>query len=163
MAKLSFWEIKRHLPAVVVGSSLGALIALEAARIGLKSPLVLLAPALGFGARWTEKLPEGDPILFFHHGEGRELPIHRQFFEEMARVDSDRDPPPVPVTVVMGTRDESVPFELVGEVWRRWEQSGRLPADSRFVEITGGDHGLLDHVDRIAEVFRCAVGLRSEV
>ena len=82
MARLSFWEIKRHLPAVVVGSSLGAVVALEAARIALKAPLVLIAPALGFGSRWTEKLPEGDPVRFFHFGEERELPIHRRFFTD---------------------------------------------------------------------------------
>src|SRR5262249_30265201 len=80
MARLSFWEIKRHMPAVVVGSSLGAMVALEAARMGLKAPLVLIAPALGFGGRWMEKLPEGDPIRIFHFGDERELPIHRRFF-----------------------------------------------------------------------------------
>ena len=37
-------------PAVVVGSSLGALVALEAAKRGVRAPLVLIAPALGFGA-----------------------------------------------------------------------------------------------------------------
>jgi len=154
MARLSFWEIKRHLPAVVVGSSLGAVVALEAARIALKAPLVLLAPALGFGNRWTEKLPEGDPVRFFHHGEERELPIHRRFFEEMARSDSDREPPEIPVSVLMGARDESVPIDLVREVWRRWEDSGRLWPGSRFVEIADGDHGLVDHVERIAAEIR---------
>ncbi len=154
MAKLSFWEIKRHMPAAVVGSSLGAMVALEAARIGLKAPLVLVAPAIGLGARWTERLPEGDPLFFFHHGEGRELPIHRRFFEEMARADADRDPPPVPLTVLMGTEDESVPIEFVREAWRRWEESGSLAADSRFLAISGGDHGLLDHVERIAQEIR---------
>lgn len=154
MARLCFWEIKRHLPAVVVGSSLGALVALEAARIALKAPLVLVAPALGFGSRWTERLPPGDPVRFFHFGEERELPIHRRFFEEMAQADPDRDPPEVPVTVFMGARDESVPIDLVRTVWRRWEESGRLCSGSRFVEIADGDHGLVDHVERIAAEIR---------
>jgi pimeloyl-ACP methyl ester carboxylesterase len=159
MAKLSFWEIKRHLPAVVVGSSLGAMVALEAARIALKAPLVLVAPALGFGNRWTEKLPEGDPVRFFHFGEERELPIHRRFFEEMARADSDHDPPEVPVSVLMGARDESVPIDLVRGVWRRWEDSGRLSPGSRFVEIADGDHGLVDHVEWIAAEIRSRLSL----
>jgi pimeloyl-ACP methyl ester carboxylesterase len=159
MARLSLWEIKRHLPAVVVGSSLGAMVALEAARIALKAPLVLVAPALGFGNRWTEKLLEGDPVRFFHFGEERELPIHRRFFEEMARSDSDREPPEVPVSVLMGARDESVPIGLVRGVWRRWEESKRLRPGSRFVEIAGGDHGLVDHVERIAAEIRSRLSL----
>lgn len=143
-------------PAVVVGSSLGALVALEAARRGIPSPLVLIAPALGFGARWTEKLAPGDPVRFFHHGRERELAIHRRFFEEMTRVDVDREPPPVRVAVVMGEKDESVPFEGVRDVWRRWEGSGRLVEGSRFVPIRDGDHGLVAHVGIIADEIRDA-------
>jgi pimeloyl-ACP methyl ester carboxylesterase len=154
MARVSFWEIKKHLPAVVVGSSLGAMVALEAARIALAAPLVLIAPAVGFGSRWVQALPPGDPISFFHHAEGRELPIHRRFFEEMARVKADREPPAGPVTLLMGTRDESVPFALVRKVWDRWQEGGRLHPASRFVEISGGDHGLIEHIDAIAQAIR---------
>ncbi len=137
-------------PSVVVGSSLGALVALESCRRGVRAPLVLIAPALGFGTRWTDKLEPGDPVPIFHHGENRELGIHRRFFEQMARVEVDRDPPAMPVTVLMGTEDASVPFEGVQAVWRRWEASGRLPVGSKFIPITGGDHGLVTHVDGIA-------------
>jgi pimeloyl-ACP methyl ester carboxylesterase len=158
MARISFWEAKKQLPAVVVGSSLGALVALEIARIGLPAPLVLIAPALGFGSRWLEKLPPTDPIPFFHFGQERKISIHRRFFEEMARWDADRDPPEVPVTVIMGERDESVPFEQVREVWRRWERSGGLAPGSGFVGIPGGDHGLVDQVDRIVSLIRQAAG-----
>src|SRR5439155_8910914 len=95
-------------PDVIVGSSLGALVALALAKSedAPRVPLVLVAPALAFGERWSTKLPEGDPLTFFHHGEGRDLPIHRQFFEGMARVRVDDDPPPVPVSVLIGTEDE---------------------------------------------------------
>ncbi|HKD19951.1 MAG TPA: YqiA/YcfP family alpha/beta fold hydrolase [Thermoanaerobaculia bacterium] len=141
-------------PAVVVGSSLGALAALEAARRGIEAPLVLVAPALGFGRRWIERLAPGDPIPFFHHGEGREIPIHRHFFEQMALLSVDKDPPRPPVAIVMGVKDESVPFEGVYSTWRRWEASGLLAKGSRFIAIPDGDHGLVDHVDRIAEEIR---------
>jgi pimeloyl-ACP methyl ester carboxylesterase len=147
--------------AVVVGSSLGALVALEASRRGVAAPLVLIAPALGFGRRWIEKAPPGDPVVFFHHGAGRELTIHRRFFEQMADLDCDREPPPVPVTIVMGARDESVPVEGVREVWQRWERSGRLLPPSRFVEIPDGDHSLIDAVGRIAEEIRTAAQIGS--
>ena len=145
-------------PRLVAGSSLGALVALALAPDFPATPLVLVAPALGFGRRWIEKLPPGDPLLFFHHGEGRPLPVHRAFFEKMARLDVDRRPPAAPVTVVMGTADESVPFAGVEEVWRRWTAGGGLAPGSRFVAIEGGDHGLTAHVPGIAREIRRALG-----
>jgi hypothetical protein len=157
IVRLALWEAKRHSPAVIVGSSLGALAALEVCRRGAAAPLLLIAPALGFGKRWVEKLPAGDPLSFFHHAAEKELPIHRRFFERLAALEADLRPPPAPVTVVMGSRDESVPVDLVREVWRRWERSGALAPGSRFIEIDGGDHGLVDHVGAIAgEVARLA-------
>ncbi len=143
-------EATRRVPAVIVGSSLGALAALETSRLGARAPLLLIAPAVGFGRRWIEKLPPGDPLPFFHHAEGMELPIHRRFFEELATLETDREPPPAPVVVVMGTRDESVPYEHVRRVWRGWEDSGKLVEGSRFVEVTGGDHGLVLSAETIA-------------
>lgn len=151
MARISFWEAKKHLPGVVVGSSLGALVALELARTAPVPALVLLAPALGFGARWLEKLPPGDPVPFFHFGQGRPVPVHRRFFEKMAELELDREPPPVPTVVLMGTEDESVSFEGVSAVWKAWEGTGALAPGSRLIPIPGGDHGLLGHVPRIAD------------
>ena len=146
---------EERAPGAIAGSSLGALVALALAPSFPGAPLVLVAPALGFGRRWTERLPPGDPLLFFHHGENREMPIHRRFFERMAAVDVDARPPAAEVTVVMGTRDESVPFGGVEAVWRRWNESERLSPGSRFVAIEGGDHGLTAFVPEIArEILR---------
>ncbi len=156
MTRIAVWEARIHRPDVLVGSSLGALVALEAVLRGVPVPLVLIAPALGFGARWTEKLPERKTLTFFHHGEGREMPIHRDFFERMSRVEADREAPKQPVVVLIGRKDESVPYELVGETWKRWEASGRLAHGSRFIEIEEGDHGLVDFAPRIAEEIRAA-------
>jgi uncharacterized protein len=146
--------VEAENPSVIVASSLGALVALEAARRGVGTPLVLVAPALGFGPRWTEKLAPGDPIPFFHHGAGRAIPIHRRFFEQMAKRAPDLDPPAQAVVIVMGERDESVPFSGVEKIWRAWEASGHLAPRSRFVAIPNGDHGLIDSVDHIAEAVR---------
>ncbi len=143
-------------PDVVVGSSLGALVALAASRRGLKAPLVLIAPALGFGSRWLEKLAAGDPVRFFHHGQGRELEIHRRFFEQMAHLRVDREPPPQRVTILMGANDESVPFDGVYETWSLWEASGRLAKGSSFTAIPNGDHGLVAHVGLIADAIRAS-------
>lgn len=162
--ELAFFEMglvaraafERALPRLVVGSSLGALVALSLAEsLGPSAPpLVLVAPALAFGERWKAKLPEGDVFELFHHGEGKAMLIHRRFFEEMAGVNVDEAPPPVPVSVVMGTNDESVPFAQVADAWTRWEASGRLVPGSRFHGIEGGDHGLIDFGDRIEAAVR---------
>ena len=143
----AFVAYSESRPRLVVGSSLGALVALSLAEtLGRDGPpLVLIAPALGFGARWASKLPEGGSFEMFHHGEGRNLPIHRRFFEEMAHVTVDASPPPVPVSVVMGTLDESVPFDQVADRWAAWEASGGLAPGSRFHAVEGGDHSLLAH------------------
>lgn len=143
-------------PRAVVGSSLGALVALVLADMlgNAGPPLVLVAPALGFGERWKAKLSEGDVLEFFHYGEGRPLLIHRAFFEEMAGVHVDETPPSVPVSIVMGTRDESVPFQQVAESWARWEASGRLVSGSRFHRVEGGDHGLVEFGDEIESAVR---------
>ncbi|MGZ6971908.1 MAG: YqiA/YcfP family alpha/beta fold hydrolase [Thermoanaerobaculia bacterium] len=156
MCAEAFVSCAEARPRAVVGSSLGALVALSVAdMLGSEGPpLVLVAPALGFGERWKSKLPDGNVFELFHHGEGRPLPIHRGFFDEMSRVDLDRAPPPVPVSVVMGTRDESVPFEQVLEAWVRWEATGGLAPGSRFHRVEGGDHGLIEFGDEIEGAVR---------
>jgi predicted esterase YcpF (UPF0227 family) len=143
-------------PRVVVGSSLGALVALSLAEsLSFSSPpLVLVAPALDFHERWREKLPEGEEFDVYHHGEERPLPIRRRFFEEMALVRVDEMPPPVAVSIVMGTEDETVPYAQVAEAWARWEASGRLAKGSRFHRISAGDHGLVAHGDEIESAVR---------
>lgn len=142
-------------PDAIAGSSLGGLVALEVLRRGIVAPLVLIAPALGIAERWRTKLPAGDPIQVFNHALGAEAPIHRRFFLEMAELHVDDTPPPAPVTLIMGTADESVPFDGVLRTWQSWEPS--LASGSRFVAIEGGDHGLTAHVDAIADELRRAV------
>jgi len=142
-------EARRISPRAIVGSSLGGLVALEVAR-AVPAPLVLIAPALGVSDRWLTRIPSGDPIRVFNYALNQEVPIHRRFFEEMSRLVVL--PPVVPVTVIMGTEDESVGFEPVEKTWREWQPS--LAPGSRFVAIAGGDHGLTAHVDVIAEAVR---------
>ncbi len=146
----------RARPRVIIGSSLGALVSLSLAESlsSFSPPLVLVAPALGFHERWKEKLPDADEFLLFHHGAERELPIHRLFFEEMALVRLDDAPPPVPVSVVMGTDDETVPYAQVADAWARWGASGRLAKSSRFHRVAGADHGLVAHGDEIESAVR---------
>jgi predicted esterase YcpF (UPF0227 family) len=150
-------EGERISPRLIAGSSLGSLMTLEVVRRGISAPIVMIAPALGVAQRWSETLPDEDPVRVYNHARDAEVAIHRRFFEQMAELEIDRDPPPVPVTALMGTEDESIPFELVKERWEAWERSG-LVTGSRLIEIPGGDHGLTGHVDRIAEVMRRSIG-----
>ena len=149
MVDLALRHAHANPPAVLVGSSLGALVALEVARRDVSAPLVLIAPALGVGARWKTRLPDGDPVMVWNHAINADAPIHRAFFDQMNSVDVDADPPRTPVVVFMGRRDETVPFDLVEETWQRWESTGLAPG-SRLVVFDEGDHGLTAYVDQIA-------------
>lgn len=143
-------------PNALVGSSLGAIIALAVAAKGVQVPLVLIAPALGVAHRWKERLPAGDPIIVFNYARNADAPIHRAFFDRITEVRVDASPPASRVTVIMGRRDETVPFTMVRARWEEWEASGRLVPGSRFLEIAEGDHGLVNEAELIAEEIRRA-------
>ena len=138
-------------PRAMVGSSLGALIALSVAARGLHVPLVLIAPALGVADRWKEKLPPGDPVVVFNYATGADAPIHRRFFEQTMQLRIDEQPPTARVTVVMGRLDETVPFDRVASRWKQWEESGRLAPGSKFIELAEGDHGLVPYSELICD------------
>ena len=154
MVALAVDTAHRTSPRAIVGSSLGAIVALEVAARGTNAPLVLIAPALGVADRWKERLPAGDPIVVFNHARAGDVPIHRRFFEQIAEVRVDADAPRSRVTVLMGRKDETVPFDCVERVWSSWRDSGRLAAGSRFIELEEGDHSLVNHTAMIADVIR---------
>ena len=170
-AKLDFEAIVRRAldaaaripPVAIVGSSLGGVIALEVVRRGVRKPLVLIAPGLGIQDQWISRLPEGDPIEVFNHATNANAPIHRAFFEQMARVDSDRNTPVVPVTLIMGKKDETVPIDRVRGVWKQWQATGKLAEGSAFVEIENGDHGLTAFADILAREIRKAVRRGTDI
>jgi predicted esterase YcpF (UPF0227 family) len=142
-------EARRVPPRALVGSSLGALIALAVAQRGVAVPLVLIAPALGVADRWRERIPDGDPVTVFNFARNADAQIHRAFFEQMATLRVDEGPPPSRVTAIMGREDETVPFDMVERRWRMWEESGRLAAGSELIVIARGDHGLVSHAQTI--------------
>jgi pimeloyl-ACP methyl ester carboxylesterase len=144
-------------PRALVGSSVGAQVALAVARSGPRVPLVLIAPAIGQAERWRRQIPEGDPVTVFNFARNADAQIHRAFFEQMIQLRVDADPPPSPVTAIHGRADETIPFDLVERLWRAWELSGRLAPGSRFIEIPGGDHGLVSHTGLIEEAIVEAV------
>jgi pimeloyl-ACP methyl ester carboxylesterase len=155
MVALALEHARANPPQALVGSSLGALVALEVARRGdtrmtaSRAPLVLIAPAIGIGERWKTRLPEGDPVVVWNHAMKMDAPIHRAFFDQMNAVDADAQPPRSRVVVFMGRLDESVPFDLVEETWKRWERAGLAPG-SKLIVFDEGDHGLTGYVSEIA-------------
>jgi uncharacterized protein len=140
-------------PTAIVGSSLGALVALEVVKRGHHAPLVLIAPALGVARRWRERMPEGDPISVFNYARNANVPIHRAFFDQITNVRVDLEAPPVRVVVIMGRKDETVPFEVVEETWESWASAGLVPG-SEFIELAEGDHSLASEADLIAGQIR---------
>ncbi|HYO79671.1 MAG TPA: YqiA/YcfP family alpha/beta fold hydrolase [Thermoanaerobaculia bacterium] len=144
-------------PRAMVGSSLGALIALAVSHRGVHLPLVLIAPALGVARRWQTKLPVGDPVTVFNFGRNADAQIHRAFFLQLADLHVDDAPPPSRVTAIMGRKDETVPFAIVEETWQRWQSLGLAPG-SRFLELEEGDHGLVSHADVIRDAIVDAAG-----
>lgn len=152
MVALALRAARDTPPRALVGSSLGAQIALAVADRGVHVPLVLIAPAIGQTERWRRQLPQEDPVIVFNYARNADAPIHRAFFEQMIALRVDAAPPPAPVTVIMGRDDETVSFDLVERLWRAWQASGRLAPGSRFLEIPDGDHGLVSHADLIEQV-----------
>ena len=148
---------RRNPPRAMVGSSLGTLVALAVAGRGVAVPMVLIAPALGVAQRWKERIPEGDPVMVYNHARAGDAPIHRAFFEQMATLDVDDEPPPSRVTAIMGRLDETIPFYIVQETWDRWRATGKLVEGSELIVIEKGDHGLVDHAELIRDAILDAV------
>ena len=154
MVDLGVEEARRTSPAAMVGSSLGALLALAVAQRGVAVPMVLIAPALGVVRYWEEHIPPGDPVTVFNYARGADAPVHRAFFRQMTDVRLDDQPPLAPVTVIMGRLDETVPFDVVRQTWDRWN----LGPPSRFIEIGAGDHQLVNEAELIADAIVEAAG-----
>ena len=115
-------------PVTLIGSSLGAFVAVIAAmkwpdRVGR---LVLMAPALDFGDEGL-KGPGGADIAawkaaghlnVFHFGYGRMMPVHYELYADARRYDAIGADLRMPVLVFQGRRDTAVDPATV-EAWCR--------------------------------------------
>ena len=115
-------------PIVLIGSSLGGFVAVQAA---LKHPervsrLVLLAPALDFGGNRMRSLGDvgldewkrRDRLDIFHYGYGRMMPVHYELYEDARRYDCVNAALSMPIQVFQGRRDDAVDPDSV-ERWSR--------------------------------------------
>jgi len=129
-------------PPVVVGSSMGGLVAAAAAHRGTPmAGLILLAPAFGFarrrlaGRRWAGYRKRG-LMPTFHHAEGRWRTLGPDLLPDLPLWQDDGDwLLPVPVAILHGRADEAVPL-AESEAFAARHPGARL-------QVLDDDHGLL--------------------
>lgn len=145
-------------PTAVIGSSLGAFVAVHAAAaqaewdLGARiDRLVLLAPALDFGRRRFAEMGDAavarwkatDRLDVVHHAFGRTLPLRYALYEDAGRYDAMSLRLDLPTLIFQGTRDTVVD----PEVPVRW--SGGRP--SVRITLLDDDHQLLSSLEAIWE------------
>jgi uncharacterized protein len=122
-------------PVTLIGSSLGAFVAVNAAArwSGKVGKLVLMAPALDFGDDGV-KGPGGADIAawkaagdlkVFHFGYGRILPVHYELYEDARRHDAMDVTLSMPILIFQGRRDTAVSPASV-EAWARRRPNAEL-------------------------------------
>lgn len=144
-------------PPVLVGSSMGALVALllldRCPQIAARA--VLIAPAFRFvGSRlasyagmslqaWRRR----GTLPMLHFGDEQIHELEYRLVEDAERFDFDALRPEIPTLVVQGTADEVIPFAGT-EAWVAARPEIALHP------IAGGDHGLGEHLDALWEATR---------
>ncbi|MAT43433.1 MAG: hypothetical protein CL609_13940 [Anaerolineaceae bacterium] len=136
------FEIRQPL---LVGSSLGGLVALHYARLFDGIPhVLLLAPALRFNfanRKEAKKSQEKGYREVFHYAFNQNLPLYQSFSID-ARQYKDYIQPPVPVTILHGRQDDVVPFRSSRFYVKKY------PNQVTLVEVDS-DHRMGDQVDLI--------------
>ena len=105
-------------PVTLIGSSLGAFVAVHAAA---RSPqrvacLILMAPALDFsdeglrgpGNADVEEWRRAGALNVFHFAYGRVLPVHYELYADARRYDASTVVLPMPVIIFQGRHDTAV-------------------------------------------------------
>ena len=110
--------VARGVPTLLIGSSLGGMVA---AHVALRTPLVagllLLAPAFGMAGRWRERLGEeglerwrrDEWISIFDYAERRESRLDYGYLVDGLALRPEWPQPTCPIAVLHGSRDEVVP------------------------------------------------------
>lgn len=156
-------------PIALVGSSLGAFVALHASTRHFETRsaqvpfgidrLILLAPAVDFGGNRLKQLGQhgieawrrAGSIPFFHYAHDREEHVDFGLYEDAAKYDAFALVSTLPTLVFHGRRDESVDPASV----ERWA-AGRAGVDLRMLD---DDHQLTASVDLIWDESRKFLGL----
>ena len=145
-------------PVALIGSSLGAFVAVHAAAgshpscaplVDRIARLVLLAPALDFGGNRLRQLGEhgidewrrAGRLRLFHYADNAPRDVGFALYEDAARYDAFAVRLTQPTLVVQGTRDASVDPSMV----ERWAAT-QPNVDLRLVD---DEHQLTASIDRI--------------
>ncbi len=163
-------------PVVLIGSSLGALVALQIASRWSKrcatadagvlarypiDRLVLLAPALDFASRREDELGDeglakwraAGSIPVFHYGEGRTRDVHYGLYEDALKYDAFASYLDFPVLVFHGRRDATVPPDSV-EAFAR-------SRPNVILHMLDDDHQLIASLDEIWKETAAFLGLEE--
>lgn len=149
-------------PVALVGSSLGAFVALHAGAAdttGRVDRLILLAPAFDFGGNRLRQLGEHGieewrrrgSLRMMHYACEEECDIDFALYEDAARYDAWEVQLDLPVLIFQGRQDDVVEPAMV----ERWA-SGRATVE--LVMLDDG-HQLADSVDAIVERSLAFLGL----
>jgi pimeloyl-ACP methyl ester carboxylesterase len=150
-------------PVALIGSSLGAFVAVHAAArdaTGLVDRQVLLAPAFDFGGNRLRQLGEHGVdewrrrgrLSVFHYAWNEPRDVGFELYEDAARYDAFALGDPKPTLIVQGTRDASVDPSMV-EQWAR----ARRNVDLRLVD---DEHQLTASMETIWAETEVFFGLR---
>lgn len=150
-------------PVALVGSSLGAFVAVQTAcaRASQISRLVLLAPALDFGGNRMRTLGDAgidewqrtDRLDVFHYGHGRMMSVGYGLYADARRYDCVNAELPMPIQVFQGRRDDAVDPEMV----ERWA-AARPNVELHMLD---DDHQLSASVEYIWREMERFLGLGS--
>ncbi len=138
-------------PVALIGSSLGAFVAVNAAA---REParvdrVILLAPALDFGGnrmrdlgdRGLDEWRRTDTLQVFHYGYGRLVPVHYELYSDATKYDAFNATVEQPVLIFQGARDAAVDPATV----ERWA-SARSNVELHLLD---DDHQLLSSLEVI--------------
>lgn len=138
-------------PVALIGSSLGAFVAVQAARQHPRrvDRLVLLAPALDFSAnrlrdlgdRGVDDWRRTGELNVFHYGFGKMMPVGYGLYTDAAQYDSFNARVDIPVQIFQGERDVAVNPDTV----RRWS----VTRPNVELHMLDDDHQLLGSLDYI--------------
>lgn len=112
-------ELQLILPATLIGSSLGGLVAAWLGERQSQVHLVLLAPAFQFLSHWlpqlaAEKLnqwPRSQSMMVYHYGEKRSLPLNYEFVVDAEQYQDEQLLRPIPTLILHGREDEVIPIQ----------------------------------------------------
>lgn len=151
-------------PLALIGSSLGAFVAVQAAlRLGPRvDRMVLLAPALDLGGRRMETMGDRgieqwrttNQLNVFHYGYGRTIPVHFDLYTDAARYDALSARLTLPIQVFQGRHDTAVDPDTV----ERWAAT-RPNVELHMLDDDHQLHGSLEHIWRETARF---LGLQPE-